>query len=274
MTLLLLLQAPMPSAVQLQEGATFEVSGDRSDALNRISGAIASGHVEEAATLIQLFEARHPHDAGDEFTLLKGELALDQGLILDAERLVAPINASSELRCRVEGIRALAMAERPSEDAAIDKLGAVAETCDPDWRIWSTLGRLLAKRGEEEASRYAFINAQAVVGASGRVHTDFARALIVFGDPVAAADELQRAMSIDPQDQDAKRLQDFVTGMRGFQPQRITTDTDESWARRLADAAQGARQGDRTALAKALFAEALLIAPRFDPRLMAEASRP
>ncbi|MBT2187255.1 hypothetical protein [Sphingobium nicotianae] len=239
-----------------------------------IRTAIAAGRLEEASTLLLIRDAQHPGAQDDALMLARGELALARGSATDAERLIEGVAAEGALRCGVKRIRALALMERAHDDSAIDRLGAVAEGCAPDWRVWRALGTLLGEKSERDASRFAFAQALAAGGDPSMLRNDRARALIGMGDLTGAAETLQDGVTSAPQDAASRQLLDLVNGMRGFEPERAASDTDERWAQRLADAADGARRAGRTALARSLIDQALLASPRYDERLLAAAKRP
>jgi len=236
--------------------------------------AIASGRLEEASTLLMLFDAQHPDEDGEALALAKGELALERGSLDEAERLVEQVAATGDLRCGIERIRGLGLAQRGYDDAAIVTLGDVVERCAPDWRVWRALGSMLAARGDAEASRFAFAHAQQAAPGRIAISRDFARALVTLGDVIGASETLQAALRDAPQDGETRRLLDYVGGLRGFEPERATGDTNDEWAQRLVAAAQGARQADLPDLARALVGQALLVSPRYDRQLLAEARQP
>ena len=132
---------------------------------------------------------------------------------------------------------------------------------------------MLADRHEESASRFAFDNALRLAGGQVPLRLAYARMLIGFADLDGAEDQIRQARALAPGDGEGRALADYVTGMRGFEPQRAG-ESDESWAQRLADAAEGARVTHNEALARALFGRALLLSPRYDARLLSEASQP
>ncbi|ODU19725.1 hypothetical protein [Sphingopyxis sp. SCN 67-31] len=242
--------------------------------IDQIRAAIVSGRLDEAAALIGIFDAAHPGSQPASLVLAKGELALEEGSAAKADELTRAVPASGPARCSVERIRALAMAERGQTDAAIDSLAGVTEHCTADWRIWRALGTLLAQKGQMDASRFAFTQAMQGSPSPALIRNDQARALIRAGDIDAAAQVLRVADGTPAPDRETIRLQDFLAGMRGLEPARAAADSDEMWAQRLVDAAQGARRADHPSLAQALMSEALLVSPRYDPRLLAEAQIP
>ncbi|HEV7233509.1 MAG TPA: hypothetical protein VGN36_04635, partial [Sphingorhabdus sp.] len=63
---------------------------------------------------------------------------------------------------------------------------------------------------------------------------------------------------------------DFVLGMLGQAPQRAKGESEQSWSRRLANFAQGAKAAGQGTGAHALFAKAVLARDRFDAALWAE----
>lgn len=274
LTLSFLLQATemAPNGVPAATAVAGEADGNT--ALSAISDAMRSGRLEEASTLIETYAGKHGGAHDDALTLLRAELAIERDALRDAGEIIAMVKATDALRCRVERVRGLVAQTGNRKDDAIDLLGDVAENCSADWRVWTALGTLLAERGEAEASRFAFANAMSEAGDRPEVRRQYARMLIKLGDPLAAAQALQPHVRSSPGDGQARRLLDFANGMRGLEPERSAHELDQSWALRLAAAAQGARQGGRADFARALFAQALLVSPRYDERLLAEASAP
>lgn len=261
-------------AALLLQAAAPATSEPAAPALGTIAGAIRAGRLEEAATLLTLRHVALPFEPDpQELALLEGELAVERGRVADAERRVAAIAESEAVHCRLARIRGLALAEREDADAAIDMLGDVADYCVADWRVWAELGRLLAGRREESASRFAFDNALRLAAGHVPLRLAFARMLIGFADLDGADEQIRQARTLASGDGEVRALADYLTGMRGLEPQRAG-ENDEVWAQRLADAAEGARVTRNEPLARALFGRALLLSPRYDARLLSEASQP
>jgi Flp pilus assembly protein TadD len=276
-----LLIAPLLALQTLSAGTPTRPETDATAAATRedqdiaqIRVAIAAGRLDEAAALIGLADAAHPDGQPAMLTLAKAELALEKGSTAQAAEIARALPTTGALHCGVARARALAMAERAPAEAAIDSLAAVTEQCSADWRVWRALGTLLAQRGQKEASGFAFSQALQLSPSPGMIRNDHARALIGAGDIDAAAELLRITDDGPAPDRETIRLRDFIAGMRGFEPVRTAIDSDKIWAQRLVDAAQGARRAGREPLARALISEALLVSPRFDRQLLAEAQIP
>lgn len=241
--------------------------------LAAIGRAIRSGRFEEAATSLEIVSENYAGQRDNELNVLRAELAIEQGLIADASKIMASVERDASLHCRIARINGLTAAARDQRDVAIDLLGEVAEDCAADWRVWTGLGILLGEQHEAAASRFAFTKAFSLSDRP-EVRRLYARTLIDLDDPLSAARELQLHLSRYSHDREARLLLDFANAMRGLEPDRMADEPNESWASRLAEAGQGARRAGHTDLARALFAQALLVSPRYDVRLLAEAKAP
>jgi tetratricopeptide (TPR) repeat protein len=240
--------------------------------LGAIKAAIEARRLDEAMALLAVYRTSHPDSEAGEYRLLGAELMLASGDAVEAERLIGDLPPDGPFHCRLLRIRGHAALARGNADRVIDALGELAESCEADGRDWAALGQVLADQGEAEASRYAFEHAVAQSDEPARVHADFGHALIRLGAPDEAAAQLALALRYDPARTHARHGLDMIAGMQGRAPDRAPGDTDEQWAKRLSHAAKGALRMDRRTLARALFAQALLVAPRYDAGLFEEAA--
>jgi tetratricopeptide (TPR) repeat protein len=263
---------PSTPAVAPAPPASARPESDSDITLRAIRSAINARRLDEAMALLAVYRTSHPDGAAAEYRLLGAELVLASGDAIGAERQIADLPSDGPFHCRLLRVRGHAALASGKADLAIDDLGALAESCEADWRDWAALGQVLADQGEADASRYAFDHAVAQSDELARVHTDFGHALIRLGAPDAAATELAIALRYDPAQAQAHLGLDMIAGMQGREPERRPGDTDELWAKRLSHAAKGALRMGRNGLAQALFAQALLISPRYDVALFEEAT--
>jgi tetratricopeptide (TPR) repeat protein len=240
--------------------------------LSAIKAAIKARRLDEAMALLAVHRTSHPDSDAGEYRLLGAELVLASGDAVEAERLLGDLPPDGPFHCRLLRIRGHAALAQGKTDRVVDALGELAESCEADGRDWAALGQVLADQGEADASRYAFGHAVAQSSEPARVHADFGHALIRLGAMDDAAAQLALALRYDPAQVHARHGLDMIAGMQGRAPDRAPGDTDEQWAIRLSYAAKGALRTGRNSLARALFAQALLVAPRFDAGLFEEAA--
>jgi Flp pilus assembly protein TadD len=255
---------PPPVAAQAESSSAIT--------LGAIKAAIKARRLDEAMALLAVYRTSHPDSDAGEYRLLGAELVLASGDAVEAERLLGDLPPDGPFHCRLLRIRGHAALAQGKTDRVVEALGELAESCEADGRDWAALGQVLADQGEADASRYAFGHAVAQSDEPARVHADFGHALIRLGAPDEAAVQLALALRYDRAQVHARHGLDMIAGMQGRAPDRAPGDTDEQWAIRLSYAAKGALRMNRRSLARALFAQALLVAPRFDAGLFEEAA--
>lgn len=244
-------------------------------ALDRIVSALDHGNYDEADALLQSHDEALATESPDDLEILRAELTLARGDPAGAAKLLqAATSARGGFRCRILRIEGMAAYAMGDADTSIARLGMFAQDCTPTWREWDVLGRLLAARGEGAASRFAFESALAIPDHPATVSADYGHGLIQLGLFDAASVALARALERDPSNKAAQRDQDYLAGTRGSEPRRRDADNDIEWARRLANAGEGALHAGNDALARALYARALIVSPQYDARLLEAASKP
>lgn len=275
---LLLETAPIPHSVTVEapqsEAQRHPASPDMSSIIARIRLAVDAGRYDEADALLQRHHDLLASSYRDDMTVLQAELMLAKGDPRGAEQAVAAVGPEGRFRCQVLLIRGMAAHARGDADRSVTQLGTLTNECSVTWRVWDVLGQLMAGLGEQDASRFAFQKALASQDCPASVSAHYGHSLIQFGSLDEASAMLAKALVQDPANNAAQRDQDYLVGLRGFEPERRDREGDTDWARRLADAADGARHAGRSDLARALYAQALLASPQYDARLLEAASEP
>lgn len=236
------------------------------DPLPFIALAIYEGRLVQARAMLDNIGTPETADEA-EIALLLAELALAQGDRAAAMQRLEQIGDLPErLRCRLDAARGQLALDDDDHDRAIGWLGDATAACPHDWRSWNRLAILLDIRGESDASLYAFD--QALVRSRGalKVRGNLALFLMRHNERQDARRVLDEALAEAPSDARLQALMIRLDAMEGNLPVRDTEDTAERWAEKLAIAGEGARDANRIELARKLFSQALLAAPRFDAK--------
>lgn len=249
-------------------------SADASSIIARIRLALDAERYDEADALLQRHRDFLALSHREDMTVLQSELMLAKGDSRGAEEAVLAVGSEGRFRCQVLHIRGMAAYARGETDRSVAQLGTLTRDCSVTWRVWDVLGQLLADQGEQDASRFAFEKALASQDHPASVSAHYGHSLIQFGSLDEASTMLSKALLEDPTDGAAQRDQDYLAGLRGLEPKRRDREGDTDWARRLADAADGARHAGKSELARALYAQALIASPQYDARLLEAANTP
>ena len=247
---------------------------DLNGIVDRIRLAIDTARYDEADALLQSYHDQLAPTHGEDLTVLQAELILATGDPRGAEKAVSGVDPEGRFRCNILRIGGMAAQARGEADRSIVQLGTLAHDCSVTWRVWDVLGQILADQGEREASRFAFENALASPDHPATVAADYGHSLIQFGLLDEASAMLSQSLDRDPTNKAAQHDLDYLTGIQGLEPSRREREGDTEWARRLADAGDGALHAGKSDLARALYAQALIVSPQYDARLLEAADKP
>lgn len=259
---------------ELQSQPETSAPSDLEAIVSRIRLAIDTARYDEADALLRSYQDQLAPAHREDFTVLQAELILAQGDPRAAEKATAGLDPEGRFRCQILRIGGMVAYARGDADRSVAQLGTLAHDCSATWREWGLLGQLLADQGERDASRFAFENAMASRDYPPAVSADYGHSLIQFGLLDEASAMLTQTLQRDPANSTAQRDQDYLTGIRGREPRRRDREGDAEWARRLADAADGARHAGNRDLARALYAQALIASPQYDARLLEAVNKP
>jgi tetratricopeptide (TPR) repeat protein len=236
----------------------------------RIEEAFDENRMTEVAVLLDNPAVRTA--SSDALLSLRARYALASGDLAAAGRIADSPEAEASVDCRIRSVRGLVHDAQGKVDQAINELGSAAEVCPLDPESWLALARLLATRHEEMASFFALDKARALAPGSLAARRLLGHTLLQFGRQDEARRELDLLLRIDPGDVAARDDRDLLAGLMGEDIQRDPKDSDRRWVGRLLNAAQGAKRAGKVERERALAAQAVLAAPKFDPALFAQAA--
>ncbi len=173
-----------------------------------------SGKATEAVEVLRAVSAERPQDVLAQSIFLEALLA--------AGRPEESVSAATDaLRRRPDFpaarfVRGTALSALDRLDEAEADLKAATQGAHEDVsRAWSTLGRVLERRGRVDDALAAFREATRVEDAAPAAWDDLSRALVRVGRPAEAVDAADRAVTLAPKDPDAleaRATARFATG--------------------------------------------------------------
>jgi Flp pilus assembly protein TadD len=242
--------------------------------LQQADNALRDGRLTQAGQMISWLEQNGDGISSDDVALLRAEHAIAGMDVAAAAAALSAVKDADRNICRLEPAKAWVAANRESFDDAIIALARAARSCPDDASIWNMLGLVLIRKGETEGAGDAFVRALALAPEQVEIRNNYALALLQRGDIERASEQLAVAASNAPGNRLILANLDFVTGMKGYTPERRPQDNDAEWSARLINIAKGAKLAARMPQAKALFSQALLTLDHFDEAVWTEITSP
>ena len=140
-------------------------------------------------------------------------------------------------------------------DTALEWLLRATSMPESDWRAWNALAVMLDQRRLWEESALAYEQASTRAPSEKSIWNNWGYSLLLQRQAEEALVYFERALAIDPGDEQIVRNHELTRAMLGYYPsQRRPGETAAHWAARLNNAGYGAMlAGNRTA-ARSLFA--------------------
>lgn len=259
LSLALLLADPEPTAPAPPAVQASQIS------LSEVGRAISAGRLDQARAMLGTAIAAGAK--GEPVDRLLADLAMANGdnpQALAMYRQLLAAHPDETLLLERAGIASLRLGQLPEATALLDR---ATRNPDAGWRAWNARGVAADRQGRWDEADAAYARAAGLDPSRAEVPNNQGWSLMLRGQWPEAAAAFERAAAIDPKlPRLANNLELARAAVAADLPQRMTGESDESFAARLNDAGVVAAAAGQTKRAEAAFAQALEVRSKWYAR--------